>query len=540
MSAPDYLHDDDDDDDQPRRFLGRWRWIPGTSFRATWLLITVIALSVLAVLGVGVWQMFFENVPSGHVLVVIAKSGDPLPEGEVLAKPGQKGIQEKVLGEGWHFVWPVLYTTEIKPNIVVPGTKWNSTSLEPGKVGIVKALGGSPLPPGEFLADKGQRGIWREILLPGSYRLNPYGYEVTLVDMVEIKQGHVGVMRRKLGVDGPTEFANRPNEKGILPDRILQPGLYPINTEEYEVIPCEVGIYQTSYHYSTNPEENTALVFDASDSNRIQLDCTIEWELKPEHWPQWLSKFRNMARIEATVIRPNVKNISRNEGQDYGAEDFLDGTMRERFQTGFTEELRKACDLDNVEIRNAFIRNIIIPDTFLQPKREEQLAKEKAITQIEQTLTAETENDVTAAQQTIALEVAKVQASTGKLVGAIERETENLTILTDATVEKLNSEYSAQIAVIEAEQKELLGEAEAEAKKLANTAQSELYKLRLGVFGSDSEALMRYTLTEKLNPDMKMRLFQSGPGTFWTNLGKQDMNLFLPVPGGTQTSPVRR
>ena len=97
--------------------------------------------------------------------------------------------------------------------------------------------------------DRGQQGIWREVLLPGSYRLNPYGFEVKLVDMVEIKPGNVGVLRRKLGADGPTEFASGPNEKGILRDKVLEPGLYPINTEEYEVISCPIGIYQTTYHY---------------------------------------------------------------------------------------------------------------------------------------------------------------------------------------------------------------------------------------------------------------------------------------------------
>lgn len=472
------------------------------------------------------WSKFIHHVPSGHMLVVVSKIGQPLGEGQILAKPGQKGIEEHVRGEGWHFVWPVLYQTEIKPNIVVPGTKGTETP----KIGIVKALGGTPLPPGEFLANAGQQGIWREILLPGSYRLNPYGYEVTLTDMVAVKQGSIGVMRRKLGQDGATEFAMRPTEKGIIKDVILQPGLYAINTEEYEVIPCKIGIYQTTYHYSKEPDENTALVFDASDSNRIELDCTIEWELKPEFWPEWLTKFRSMERIESTVIKPNVKNISRNKGQDYGAEDFLDGTKRELFQTGFTSELREACEQDHVIIRNAFIRNIIIPDTFLQPKRDEQLAKEKAITQKEQTLTAETQNEVAAAERTIKLEVAKVTATTERMVGGIEREAENITIVTDAEVEKLRDEFAAKVAILDAERTELLGKAEADSKKLVNTAKSALYQMKMNVFAQDSDAFLRYTMTQNFNPNIRIRLFQSGPGTFWTNLGSNDLKLFMPMP----------
>lgn len=494
-------------------------------------LVLLFLLIVATSLAFAFRSKFLQHVPSGHVLIVIAKFGEPLADGQVLAGPGQKGIREEVHGEGWHFIWPVLYETEIKPIVSVPGARKTAIGVEPAKVGIVKALGGTLLPPGQFLANRGQQGIWREVLLPGSYRLNPYGYEVKLVDMVEVKQGHVGIKRRKLGVDGATEFATKPTEKGIIRNEILQPGLYPINTEEYEVIPGDVGIYQTTYHYTTNPKEvNTALVFDASDSNRIQLDCTIEWELKPEYWPEWVAKFRNRQRIESAVIMLNVKNISRNKGQDYGAEDFLDGVKREQFQRDFTKELQQECEKDHVVVRHAFIRNIIIPDAFLEPKREEQLAKEKATTQKEQTLTAQTNNDVVAAERTISLEVAKVEAETQRLVAAVDREAKNLVIVTDAEIEKLKDEFSAKKAIMEAERKELLGKAEAEAKKLVNTAKSNLYKLQMEVFRSDNDSFLRYTMTQNLNNSMRLRLFQSGPGTLWTNMGDKSMNLFVPAP----------
>ena len=477
-----------------------------------------------------VYKYFLKDVPSGHMLVTVSMFGEPLKEGQILAGPGQKGVREQVLGEGWHFVWPVLFETELKKNIVVPGQETVDRVVEPPKVGIVKALGGEPLPSGVFLAERGQQGIWREVLLPGSYRINPYGFEVKLVDMVEIKPGNVGVLRRKLGSDGATEFASGPNEKGIVRENVLEPGLYPINTEEYEVISCPIGIYQTTYHYDLDKSKNTALVFDASDSFRIELDCTIEWELQPEHWPEWVAKFRTQERIESAVIKLNVKNVSRNEGQNYGAEDFLDGDKREAFQTGFTNRLSEECQRDHVVVRNAFIRNIIIRDEFLRPKREEQLAKEKAETQKELKVTAETDNEVTAAQQTISLEVAKVEAQTEQMVALIERDVSNLTIVTEAELEKLKDEFAAEIAILESERKELLGKAEAESKQVVDTAKSSLHKMQMDVFGNDAQAFFRYTMSQNLNPDLRIRLFQSGPGTFWTNLGQKTLNLFAPIP----------
>ena len=60
----------------------------------------------------------------------------------------------------------------------------------------------------------------------------------------------------------------------------------------------------------------------------------------------------------------------------------------------------------------------------------------------------------------------------------------------------------------------------------------------------DIDAFLRYTMTQNLNRDIRLRLFQSGPGTFWTNLGSKDMNLFLPMPmpsntPATPTTPAR-
>jgi hypothetical protein len=496
------------------------------------VLVLVFLAVVAASLTLGLKGVFLHSVPPGHMLVVIAKFGAPLEDGQILARPGQKGIREQVLGEGYHFLWPVLYEARVLSNIEVPGARLTEDGARPPQVGVVKALGGRRLPASQLLAEPGQQGIQRQVLLPGSYRINPFGYEVKLVDMVEIKPGSVGVLRRKLGDDGPTEFATKPSEKGIIRDRVLQPGLYPINTEEFEVISCPVGINQTTYHYDTIPEKNTALVFDASDSNRIQLDCTIEWELKPEYWPGWVAKFRSLDRIESAVIMLNVKNISRNKGQDYGAEDFLDGVKREQFQADFTRELERACREDQIIVRHAFIRNIIIADTFLKPKRDEQLARETAITQKELTLTAETHNQVMAAERTIALEVGKVEATTETMVAAIDRETENLALLTDAQVEKLTDEYAARIAILDAERSELLGRARADSQKLVNSAKSAIHRMQMDAFASDADAFLRYTLAEGLSPTLRLRLFQSGPGTFWTNMGDKAMNLFVPAGAG--------
>jgi hypothetical protein len=470
------------------------------------------------------WNLFVRYVPPGEHLVIISKDGEPLdPEkGQVLADPGQKGIQKEVRGEGYHFVLPIVYATERGKNTVVP----------PGKVGIVTALGGVPPRDGRVLAEQDdEQGIRRQVLLPGTYRLNTYGYKVEIADMTEIKPGYVGIRRRLLGRDGGSQFAQDETEKGIVKDEILQPGLYPINTKEYEVMKCEVGIYQTTYTYKAKGDEkNTALTFYGRGGAQISLDCTIEWELKPEHWPAWLSRFKDHHEIEEKVIDLHCRQIAQVRGSRYGMQDFLEGEKREKFQDDFRKELNAVCEAENVIVRSAFIRNIVIPEKFLLEKREQRLAVEAALTSEERAITAQTANEVEKAKRQIDSDVDQVKAETAKMAAAIERKTENVKVENKAQIEELQAKYGAEIAKLEAERKLELGKAEAEATKQKEMAKASLYKMKMDVFRQDGDAYLRYTLAQELNPKMQLRLYHAGPGTLWTNMGDKSMRFMVPLP----------
>jgi hypothetical protein len=502
------------DDDMPFRRRG-----PRLS---PWALATgITALAALLFLLV-TWNTFFKYVPPGKILVVISKNGTALPEGEVLAENGQKGVLRQVLAEGWHFVMPVLYATELRDLTVIP----------PGKAGVVTNLGGKRLSPGQVLAESDdEQGIRRQVLLPGAYRMNPYGYAVEPAPAVEIKPGFVGVQRRLLGADNAGRFADKSGEKGILRD-VLQPGLYYVNPKEYEVIPAEVGIYQTSYRH----EKGTAITFPGRDGNTISIDCTIEWEVLPRDIPALVSEFRSRAGVEKNVISVQASNIAQYRGANYGAQDFLDGEKRETFQSDFEEELKRICAEKNVVVRSAFIRNIVIPDSFLQQKRDRQLAIEMRLTNKAKQETAASEAAVQREKSLVQQSEIKVQAETAALVAGIQRDADNVASQTEAEVEKLKATYAAQTAQLDAERTKTLGEAEAEVTRLKETARSSLYKMKMDVFQNDGNAYLRYTLADQLNPKLVLRLFHSGPGTLWTNMGDKNVQLMLPT-GGAPATP---
>jgi hypothetical protein len=489
-----------------------------------------VALAVLIFLLV-TWNAFFTYVPPGKHLVIVSKDGSPLPQGQVLAEKGQKGVQREVLGEGWHFIMPVAYTTELEDN----------TEVKPGQVGIVAARGGTPLPEGRLLAEEGEKGIQRNVLPPGVYRLNKHGYDVEMVPAVEIKPGFVGVQQRLLGKDGPGRFAEKDDEKGIL-RQVLQPGIYYLNTKEYKVIPTEVGIIQTTFHKpaaSTDTRDASRdrgqISFTSKGGFKINIDCTVEWEVLPEDMPALVAEYGGWQNVELNVIDLQAHAIGRDKGSDYGIQDFLEGSKREKFQTEFSKELVKTCKAKNVTVHSAFIRNIDIPDNYMKQVRDKQIANETRLTNQVQEATKKSDSEVNQEEKMIEQKAKEVEYDTKKLVAAIDVEVEITQKITEAEIEKMRAEYQAKIGQIEADQKLVTGEAEAQVTKLKQTAENSLYKMKMDVFQGDGDAFLRYSLAQQLNPALRLRLFHSGPGTFWTNMGDKGMNLLLPAPGSPAT-----
>ncbi|MDA3925229.1 MAG: SPFH domain-containing protein [Kiritimatiellae bacterium] len=199
-------------------------------------IVFVPVLIVLAFIAFMLWTVCRIPVKAGYMAIVTAKTGDPLPPGQILAGPGQKGVRRTPLPEGRHFLNPVMYDWRIVPAINIPV----------GKVGVVTSKVGKELPSGEILsADNDSKGIWKDVLGPGTYRLNPEGYEVTELDVINIPIGYVGVVTSQTGEPvKPGEFAG-PGQKGVMKD-VLQPGLYYINNRAHQVDVLEIGMNQVS------------------------------------------------------------------------------------------------------------------------------------------------------------------------------------------------------------------------------------------------------------------------------------------------------
>lgn len=549
----------------------------GISRRGIYVTLTVVA-ALIAVFGYLSFEWLFCRfyVPPGYMAVVTAKSGREPRVGSILVEEGEKGIRREVLAEGRHFLNPIQYDVEIVPAVSIPL----------GKVGIVTAKVGRELPPGEIIApDRESKGVWRDVLGPGLYRLNPEGYQIEIADAVNIPVGYVGVVTSQTGREpAPGNFAG-PGEKGVLKD-ILQPGLYYLNRYAYQVNVIEIGMNQVTMSAGSNEsvvaartrlnsandalgalEAQTlnfqneqrlktlkravkktsaagrkqaadnitqeaeifgvsrAVEFPSRDGFKVTLDMTVEFELMPGNVAKIYLLYGDLPQVVEKIILPQVLSVSRMKGSSYRAQDFIMGEGRETFQHDLRQELEKTLAGKNIIVHNAIIRNVEIPLNILSPIRAVSLAKEQNLTNVSMQETAKKLAELNIETQLIDQRRREVEQETKKLVAQTGAER-------DQAVAELKAETELAVADIRLKRSEIIartarlkGETEVKTKFLVKNEEAQGELLKAEALGGPGK-LGDLKLVESLNPKVETRIIYAGPGTLWTDL----KNGALPLP----------
>src|SRR5512145_3041977 len=188
-------------------------------------------------------------VPQGKVGVITAADGDPLDPGRLLGKAisdhrnfqdaeqfiasgGQKGPQVDILTPGVYRILAqsgCMDSNETKPGLFNIRL-FDATVINENQIGLVEALDGAPLNPRDYVAESinghdnfqdghefigkgGQRGPQKDILLPGTYYINPLLFKVIPEDAKEIKPGEVAVVVSNVGKDPSEEIRREMAEK---------------------------------------------------------------------------------------------------------------------------------------------------------------------------------------------------------------------------------------------------------------------------------------------------------------------------------------
>ena len=549
--------------------------------KAGWAVGAIVAVAA----GWSIWQWGFCRfyVEPGTMAILTAKSGDPLPPGQILARPGQKGIQEQPLGEGRHFRNPWLYEHQIVPVITIPT----------GKVGVVTAKVGAELPPGEFLAEPGQKGIWRQVLGPGQHRLNPHGYQVDIVDAISIPIGYVGVVTSLSGRQTTAAAFAGPGEKGVRQD-ILQPGLYYVNPKALQVDLLEIGLNQVSLLGKTGGEvitkapmalQNVAMEtlqqralaeqmekrldyraqqqapaaasvarraapaepakpaapaapapapppdvshllslnqfveFPSRDGFEISLDMTVEFEFPPEHIAWIYQSYGDLPAVVDKIIMPQILSVSRLKGSAYRARDFIVGEGREKFQNDLTEALARTIKEKRIIVHDALIRHVNVPMQILDPIQQASIAVEQDLTNKEKQNTARKQADLNTELGLVEQRRRQVAQETEKLKAEIQADQDKQVAQLQAEALRQVADIEKQTALVRADKTRTLGQAQASTIAWVEGEKARGFELKAAAFG-DPAAFALWEFAQQLNPDLRVTILHAGPGTLWTDLDK--------------------
>lgn len=361
-------------------------------------------------------------IPQGEIGLVVAADGAAVPPERILGKTvvcdnfqdarkfltggGEKGRQLAILTAGVYRINTALFTVITRANAQQHDMDADDLlvySVEPDMVGIVTTLDGAPIPEGEiaglylpghdsfqnaqaFIDADGQRGLQEQVLLSGSWNLNPWFVRVEQVPMTEIPIGHVGVVisyigKAHLDISG-SEFKHgdlvNVGHKGVWATP-LYPGKHPINIRvmKTELVPTTnivlnwaSRVEQHAYDArlsSINVRSRDGFAFDLEVAQIIHVGALDA--------PKVISRVGSMQNLVDHVLQPIVGNYFRNSAQAYTVLDFL--TARSERQGEAVQHIQKALRSYDVEAIDTLIGEIRPPDALMRTLTDRKIAEEQ-------------------------------------------------------------------------------------------------------------------------------------------------------------------
>jgi uncharacterized membrane protein YqiK len=417
-------------------------------------------------------------VPQGEIALVLAADGAAIPSERILGQVvesdnfqdarkflvngGEKGRQLGILTAGTYRINTALFTVITAATAQEHGMMPEQLLLqrvEPDMVGIVTALDGQPIEASEiagpviaehdnfqnaqaFLAGGGRRGLQEQILLSGTWNLNPWFVQVEQVPMVQIPIGYVGVVISFVGmahedVSG-IEFKHgdlvNTGHKGVWVTP-LYPGKHPINTRimRVELVPTtNIVLNWASRTESHNYDAKlSSITVRSKDGFGFNLDVAQIIHVGALDAPKVISRVGSMQNLVDHVLQPIVGNYFRNSAQDFTVLDFLNA--RSKRQVDAASHIRTALAAYDVQAIDTLIGDINPPAELMTTQTERKIAEEQRKTYevqeaaqkqrqqlVRQTSLADIQQQVVGAEQGVNIAELKANASVKQASGDAE------------------------------------------------------------------------------------------------------------------------
>jgi uncharacterized membrane protein YqiK len=457
-------------------------------------------------------------VPQGEIALVVAADGAPTPADRILGKVvecdnfqdarkflangGEKGRQLAILTAGTYRINRALFAVITSESAHEHGMLSGQLLLqrvEPDMVGIVTTLDGRPIESGEiagpviaghenfqnaqaFVDGNGRRGLQEQILLSGTWNLNPWFVQVEQVPMVQIPIGYVGVVISFVGqahvdVSG-LEFKHgdlvNQGHKGVWVTP-LYPGKHPINTRvmKVELVPTTNIVLNwatrtEAHHYD---EKLSSITVRSKDGFAFSLDVAQIIHVGALDAPKVISRVGSMQNLVDHVLQPIVGNYFRNSAQDYTVLDFL--SARTQRQLEAAEHIRSALAAYDVQAIDTLIGDINPPAQLMQTQTDRKIAEEERKT-FEVQEAAQKQRQQLVRQTSLA----DIQQ---QVVGAEQ----------GVSIAELHANAQVKQATGEAEATRLRAHGEAEAIRATGQAKAEAYRVGVEALGTQGYTVMQ-------------------------------------------------
>jgi uncharacterized membrane protein YqiK len=454
------------------------------------------------------WQYSVQKVPvvvipQDEIGLIVANDGATIPPERILGKVvecsnyqdarqfltkgGEKGRQLAVFTTGTYRINTALFEVITSKNAAahdMTPAQLKVYAVKPDRVGIVTTLDGTPIEVGEiagpiisghdnfqnvqtFMARGGRRGLQEQVILSGSWNLNPWFVQVEQVPMTEVPIGYVGVVISYVGkshedVSGESfthgNLVNR-GDKGVWIES-LHTGKHPLNSKimKVELVPTtNIVINFTSRFKGEHGYDSSlaALQLLSFDGFTFDLEVFQVIHVGAMDAPKVISRLGSMQNLVDQVLRPIVGNYFRNSAQEYTILDFL--VARSERQAEAAEYVRQALRTYDVQAVDTLIGLISPPPELMQTLTDRKLAQEQEKTYVTQRI---------------------AQTQRQELV----RET----ALADIQKEVVTAEEGVKIAKLQAAAAVEQANGEAESIRLTGNAKADAYQAGVSALGSQA------------------------------------------------------
>ncbi|HNP22031.1 MAG TPA: SPFH domain-containing protein [Panacibacter sp.] len=467
----------------------------------------------------GVDMQPFTIIPEGKIGLVLSKDGAEIPTGRILARRvecdnfqdaqkflengGQRGRQTAYVTAGSYRINNYLFDVTITDQVII----------HENMVGIVTALDGEPIPQGQiagsnveghnnfqdidtFMNKGGCRGLQPQVILAGSYYINPWAVQIEETPMTDVPIGYVGVVISYIGEDGKDLTGETFKHGNIVSKGFrgvwmepMGPGKYPVNkyTMKVELVPTTnlVLNWANARSEAHMLDKNlSTITVRSKDGFPFNLDVAQIIHIPATEAPKVIARFGSMGNLVSQVLEPTIGNYFRNSAQDSDVISFL-STRKER-QSSAKEHIKAVLDDYNVNAVDTLIGDIVPPEALMKTLTDRKIAEEQQKTYQTQRI---------AQEQRQGVEKETAIADMQKEIVKAQQNVEISQRTADATVKKAEGDAKSVVLQVDAEANatKMRANAEAEATRMRAGAQAEATKLNAS---ADAERISKTGLAE--------------------------------------------